>query len=145
MGFDVFFLLIALAVFWLGWSLRIYIDWIRAGWILLISWVLIAMFPYFSRFVRNSSVNIDPLFFYGVAAIIILVIFVSVNLRLKERSRQNDFLKRLTGSFIFSFVALSSFILLVLVSLKEGWIPVKNSILLGLLSGWVEVKMNWKI
>lgn len=134
MVFDVLLVAGALVVFRLGWVLRIYIDVIRAAVVVFIAAVLFFLFPHFDRFVQNSSVNTDPLYFYGGAVIIILTIFVTVNHRLNRKSGTGDFVKRLTGSLVFTVLVLLSFFVLIALSIKEGWIVPENSFFLRLLS-----------
>lgn len=134
MVFDVLLVAGTLVVYRLGWVLRIYVDVVRLAVVTLIAAVLFFLFPHFDLFVQNSSVNTHPLYFYGGAAIIILTIFVTVNHRLNRKNGTGDFVKRLTGSLVFTVLVLLSFFVLIALSIKEGWIVPGNSFFLGVLS-----------
>jgi|GEM_PF-5318276 len=130
MAWDLFIVVASLILLVLGWSIRIYIDLIQAGWVLFMVVFLFLVYPYFDRFVQSSSVEIKSFVFYGVAATIYLATFVMIGYRLKRGSGSKDWRGRLTGSFLFMVIAIFSLLVLLLAAWKEGWITPKRSVLL---------------
>src|SRR5690625_7261608 len=101
MAWDLFIVVASLILLVLGWSIRIYIDLIQAGWVLFMVVFLFLVYPYFDRFVQSSSVEIKSFVFYGVAATIYLATFVMIVYRLKRGSGSIDWSGRVSGGFYF--------------------------------------------
>lgn len=130
MEWDLFIVVVSLLLWGLGWSIRIYIDLIQAGWVLFMVILLFLIYPYFDRFVYSSSVEIKSFVFYGVAATIYFTTFVLIGYRLNKRSRNKGWMERLTGGFVFMVTALFSLLVLIMAAWKEGWISLGDSVLL---------------
>lgn len=139
---DLTVILIFFISLWIGWSLRISIDWLRMLWIILFAILISITFPYFISFVKNSSTNFPITYYYIFGIVLAGMIFLGFYLLLKTNRSPSSGIRRLAGSLVLAFVSTYS-LLIVLVSMAEyGLIDVSNSRVLTLLPSWILSPVN---
>ena len=130
-------ILIFVLSFWIGWLIRIYIDWLSLIWVALITVVLTIFLPYFMAFVDRSSADFSPIAYYVFGFLVIALIFVAIYLLIGHRKSSSSGLKRGLGSLVLAMVSGYSLII-VLVSMAEiGWIDISDSSLMSRLPNWI--------
>lgn len=134
---DVLLLLVLLASIWIGWSMRIYLDWLRILWIALFSFLIYSLLPYFFSFIEHSSADLPRLFYYGIGTGMAVLIFLGFYLLITQNHKASSGARRLAGSLVFVIVSVYSLIILLSTMGNYGWINLSGSLLFSKIPNWL--------
>lgn len=120
---------------WIGWTLRILVDWVRLLWLALFCGLMVVLIPFYKRFVSHSSMNIPGIYFYILGAGLAVLIFLSYYVLLKKSFRSATGVQRLVGSLVFGEVAFLSWMVILWGFSRYGWIDISKSYVFNVLHG----------
>lgn len=130
-------ILMAMISLWIGWSIRLSIDWISLVWIALFTLIITFLLPYFMAFVDQSSAAISPVAYYVFGIVVMALIFLSFYLFIAQKKSASSGLKRVVGSMVLAVVSTYAYIIVLMSMAQYGWVNTDHSILIGHLPSWI--------
>lgn len=130
-------ILMAVLSLWIGWSIRLSIDWMSLVWIALFTVMVTFLLPYFMTFVDQSSAAISPVAYYLFGIVVMALIFLSLYLLIAQKKSSSSGLKRVVGSMVLAVVSTYAYIIVLMSMAQYGWINTDNSVLIGHLPNWI--------
>ncbi len=142
MIWDVIVVLIFLISFLIGWTVRIYLNWVRVILVMGFAGILFFLIPYFVTFVEHSSAGWPSYVYYVFGLFIFLLIFLAFYIILSGNGSSITTVRRGAGSTVLAVVSTYALII-VLTSFSEyGWIDVRNSAIMTNLPSWLLYPVN---
>ena len=129
--------LVAVIGFWVGWSIRLSIDWRSVAWIVVFTALITFLLPYFMAFVDQSSAAISPVTYFVFGIVVMVLIFLSIYLLIAQKKSSSSGLKRVVGSIVLAAVSTYAYIVVLMSMAEYGWIDSSHSILIGNLPNWI--------
>lgn len=134
---DLLILLVFLTSIWIGWSMRIYLDWLRILWIVLFSFSIYSLLPYFISFIEHSSAELPRMVYYSIGIGVALLIFLGLYLLIQQNHKASSGVRRIVGSLVFVIVTAYSLIVLLSTMGSYGWIDISQSLVFLEIPDWL--------
>lgn len=130
---DIILILVFLISLWIGWSIRIYIDWRRVVWLILYGLFIKMILPYFMNFVEQSSANLTGSFYYAFGIGMVLLSFLCVYMLFRGKNEALG-VRRIVGSIVFAIISFYSLVIVLSAMVRYGWIEVDHSVVFSIFS-----------
>ena len=121
---------------WIGWSLRIYIHWLRLLVVIIFACLIWLITPFFLDFVEHSSAEISPGVFIGFGIGLAVLIFLCFYTLIKGKKTSSGF-RRFAGSMTLALLSLYSLMIILSTLSSYGWVNVTESILFTEIPEWL--------
>jgi len=133
---DIILILVFLVSLWIGWSIRIFIDWRRLLWLVLFGAFISVALPFFLDFVEQSSANLTHGFYYTIGIGMAALIFFYFYLLIRGKNGSSG-VRRFVGSVVLAIVTFYSCVIVIWAMSNYGWLEVGDSLLFTHFSGWL--------
>ncbi len=133
---DLIIFLVFLSSIWIGWSMRIYVDWLRILWLVLFAVLVYFVLPYFISFVDHSSANLPLPLYYVFGIGVTVLIFLGFYMLIGQNHKTSSGVQRLAGSMVLALVSVYSLIVVLSAMSDYGWIDISQSLLFSKIPDW---------
>ncbi|MBY5957703.1 hypothetical protein KUV50_06155 [Membranicola marinus] len=131
MTIDLVIFFVFVTSIWIGWTMHIYLDWLRLLWIGVYALVIVTALPYFFSFIDHSSADLPLNFYYGIGICVAALIFFGFYLVIRQNHQASSGVRRVAGCLIFVVVSVLSLMVLLITMEEQGWIDVSQSLILS--------------
>ncbi len=132
---DAILILVFVMSLWIGWSIRIYIDWRRMVWLIIFGLVIRMVLPYFVNFVEQSSANLTVAFYYTFAIGMATLIFLCFYMLFRGKDQASG-VRRIAGSIVLAIVSFYSLVIVLWTMGSYRWIDVGHSMFFSHFPEW---------
>ena len=139
---DVSLILIFFISLWIGWAMRIYLDWFRVLWIILFAVLIWIILPFFMTFVAHSSTHFSVTFYYTFGIMMAVLIFLCFLMLFRTKRASSSFVRRLMGSFALAFISCYSLLVVFYTMAAYGWVDIEQSFVFSKMPEWVLNLLN---